>query len=71
MSDWQKHAALLDLQPSNRRLLQESRTPRTMRDAGLHGELVCKSYQFNRGPLFFMGGFALPFIVMEIWRALA
>lgn len=27
-ADWQRHAALLDLQPSNRRLLQEAVTPR-------------------------------------------
>lgn len=36
-ADWQRHAALLDMQPSSRRLLQQSRTPRTLRDAGLSG----------------------------------
>ena len=35
--DWQKHAALLDMQPSNRRLLQESRTPRQLSDVGWTG----------------------------------
>lgn len=35
MTSWQKHAALLDMQPSSRRLVQQSRTPRTLREAGL------------------------------------
>ena len=35
-ADWQRHAALLDKQPNNRRFVQ-SRTPRTLRDAGLSG----------------------------------
>ena len=36
-TDWRKHSDLLSAQPSNRRLVQQSRTPRTLRDAGLSG----------------------------------
>ena len=32
--DWQRWNVQLDAQPSNRRLVLASRTPRTMRDAG-------------------------------------
>lgn len=37
--DWQRWAAQLDAQPSNRRLVQQSRTPRTLREAGLSGDI--------------------------------
>jgi hypothetical protein len=33
--DWQRWAVQLDACPSNRRLVQQARTPRTLRDAGL------------------------------------
>lgn len=33
--DWNRHAALLDMQPNNRRFIREARTPRTLREAGL------------------------------------
>lgn len=36
-ADWQQHAALLDMQPSNRRLLRQARTPRSLREVGWSG----------------------------------
>ena len=68
--DWQRHAALLDMQPSNRRLVQQSRTPRSLRDAGWTG-LGNESVELRIDTwLCWMGWIATPFVLYQLYTRL-
>ena len=68
--DWQRHADVLSLQPSNRRLVQQSRTPRTLRDAGWTGWGDESVERRIDGYLCWMGWAALPFVTYQLFARL-
>lgn len=67
--DWQRWSAHLDAQPSSRRLLQQSRTPRMLREAGLDPFPVHPFTTWVDDTLSCAGAIGVAFLIITfIWR---